>query len=228
MGADSLAGEHVEVPLVGVDTVAALAGGLLQDSSLLKGFYRLDRRGFADAQQLDGQWQRHDRARGKKIQKPDRRNGHAVVTDQSGSVFAEQREEPLDRPDAVVGGLADALEVERGPALPIAAVAHRRQMRVVLLLTPLEREAEVQHGTLEEAPVLEKQCDEQTADAAVAIQKRMDRLELHVCQPSLDQRRQRIVRVEPLLELGHELGHDLRRRRNEPGVPWPRSADPVL
>ena len=38
----------------------------------------------------------------------------------------------------IVGSLAHALEVERRPALPIAAVAHPRQMRVVLLLTPLE------------------------------------------------------------------------------------------
>lgn len=46
----SIAREHIEVLLIGVDTVAALAGGFLQDSRLLKGFDGLDRRGFADAQ----------------------------------------------------------------------------------------------------------------------------------------------------------------------------------
>jgi hypothetical protein len=76
--------------------------------------------------------------------------------------------------------------------------------------------------------VLQKQCDEQTNDSAVAIQERVDRLELHVGKPGLDQRRQGIVRVQSLLERGHELGHDLWRRRNEPGVAGPRAPDPVL
>lgn len=59
-----LAGEHVEVFLVGVNTVVALAGGFLQDFSPLKGFDGLDHRGLVDAQQLDRHGHGHDRVRG--------------------------------------------------------------------------------------------------------------------------------------------------------------------
>ena len=76
--------------------------------------------------------------------------------------------------------------------------------------------------------MLKKQRDKQSPDASVAIQERVDRLELHVCEARLHQRRQRIIRVNPLVELRHERRHIFGRRGHEPRVAGPRAADPVL
>ncbi len=76
--------------------------------------------------------------------------------------------------------------------------------------------------------MFDEQGDQHAADAAVAIEEWMDRLELHVCEPGLDQRRERVVRVQPLLE-GGQSGRDLIMWQwHETSVARPRTADPVL
>ena len=74
-----------------------------------------------------------------------------------------------------------------------------------------------------------QQCDEKTPQADIAIQKRMDCLELHVDQAGLDQRRLfGLVFVEEELKMMKELGQPLRWRWDESSVARTCAAYPVL
>ena len=71
--------------------------------------------------------------------------------------------------------------------------------------------------------------DQQAPDPAVAVQEGVDRLELNMEQPRLDERREfRGLFMHEALK-GIEACIDLvRRRRHEQGVAGARAADPVL
>src|SRR6266511_5540494 len=57
----------------------------------------------------------------------------------------------------------------------------------------------------------------------------MDRLELNVDKPGLDKcRNLGRFGVDEFLQVRHEIRDLVRRRRNEQGVAWTRSTDPVL
>ena len=102
--------------------------------------------------------------------------------------------------DAVVGSLEHAIQEESDPTLPIAVGAHGPQPGVVLLLSALERHAEVEQWLTEQAPVLHQEGDQQSSDPAVAVEKRMDRFELHVGESRPHQWRKVAVGVPPLLQ----------------------------
>ena len=70
--------------------------------------------------------------------------------------------------------------------------------------------------------------DQQSSDAAVAVEIGMNGLELHVNDAEAHERRQAILRVKVLLQIAEERGQFFRWRRNEGGVSRPRPADPVL
>jgi len=57
----------------------------------------------------------------------------------------------------------------------------------------LEVEAEIQQRLPEDLRVAEEQCDHQAAHSAIAIQERVDRLELDMREVGLHQRRQAVV-----------------------------------
>ena len=85
-----------------------------------------------------------------------------------------------------------------------------REPPVVLGAVALEEEAEVQQRMRQQLPVLEQQRDQQTADAAVAIEIRVDGLELHVREADAHQRRKLVVGMEVLLEVAQQPGQLLR------------------
>src|ERR1700690_829514 len=63
--------------------------------------------------------------------------------------------------------------------------------------------------------MLEQQCDEQPTDTAVPVEVGMDGLELNMCQPNANERRQAILRVKVLLEVRQERCQLLRGGGNE-------------
>src|SRR5262249_15816244 len=105
-----------------------------------------------------------------------------------------------------------------------------------LTLPPPQRQAQVQQRRRQQLPVLQQQRNKQPPNAPVPIEERMDRLELHVRQPRPHQRRQRILRMEPLLQPPHPPPPLLprpppppppRRRRTPPPPPGPPPPNPV-
>src|SRR5271154_2024054 len=76
--------------------------------------------------------------------------------------------------------------------------------------------------------MLEQQCDEQPTDTTIPVEVGMDGLELNMCQPNANERRQAILCVKVLLEGCQERCQLLRWCWNESGVAGTRSTNPVL
>jgi len=76
--------------------------------------------------------------------------------------------------------------------------------------------------------VLHQQRDQQSPDAAVAIEERVYRLELDMGQPGPHQGGQRIGAVDPALKRCERLRHQTRWRWHEQGVAGAGAANPVL
>ena len=146
----------------------------------------------------------------------------------AAAVVSDEGVELAGNADAVVGSLAHALQEEPGPTLPVTFGAHGCQPRVVFRLRPPERHAEVQQRLVEQPPVLDEQRDQQPADAAVSVQERVDRLELHVRESGPHQGRQVAVGMPPALQRRQNVRDVLGRGRDEAGVARPAAADPVL
>jgi hypothetical protein len=78
-------------------------------------------------------------------------------------------------------------------------------------------------------PAAQQERDHETAETAVPVQERVDRLKLNVDERCLDQHRQvGAVLVQKDLQGPHALHHLLRWGRHEHSVPRARAADPVL
>src|SRR5262245_3415462 len=76
----------------------------------------------------------------------------------------------------------------------------------------------------------QQEGDEEPANATVAIEKGMDRLELCVRHPDPDDQRQLVLRVQKPLQVAERRWYLLRRRWNErgPRETRPRGTNPVL
>jgi len=94
----------------------------------------------------------------------------------------------------------------------------------------LEVVAEIEQRLPEDAALHEQERDQQPSDSSIAVQERMDGLELRVGKCCLDQYRCLVVRVEVALEAVERLVHVGNGRRDERsaadrGARW---TDPVL
>ena len=76
--------------------------------------------------------------------------------------------------------------------------------------------------------MLEQEGDEQSPDAAIAVEIRVDGLELDVSEADPHERRERVFGVEVPLEVAEQRRDFFGRRWNERGVARPGAADPVL
>jgi hypothetical protein len=92
----------------------------------------------------------------------------------------------------------------------------------------LERKTQVEQRRRKKAPVFNEHGNQKPSDAAIAVKEGVNRLELHVGQPSPNQRWQRIAGVYPALKGGQGARDGIRRGRHETGVARARSANPVL
>ena len=67
-----------------------------------------------------------------------------------------------------------------------------------------EIKTQIMERLSEQSTPMQEKRDEQTSEPAIAVEERMDRLELHMGQGSLDQQRQaRGVFVEKRFQIGH-------------------------
>src|SRR4051812_22816773 len=104
-----------------------------------------------------------------------------------------------ERPDRARGGGRRArdrdhtFEEELEPLFPRALRSDTLEVVVVGVPMLLEVEAQVQQRLREHLVGAEQQRDQEPTDAAVAVEKRMDRLELDVSERGLDEDRRRAV-----------------------------------
>ena len=92
-----------------------------------------------------------------------------------------------------------------------------------------EIQAEVQKRLPEEPGVAQHQGDQQSSQAAVAVQERVNGLELNMRQAGLDENGKSVVGgVDEPFQVGHALLDVVGWRRNEGRIAGTRAADPVL
>src|SRR6266498_3703807 len=131
------------------------------------------------------------------------------------------------------GGLSHsyhAFKEEAKPRFPFAIDSGRRELVVVLVAVFLEVEAEVEQRAREHFPLGGKEeRHKESTDAAVAIEERVDCLEMRVCEGGLNEDgcRNGIV-MEELLQGAHHRENFLVGRWNVAGSARPGASDPVL
>ena len=89
------------------------------------------------------------------------------------------------------GRLADLehpLQEELDPPLPVASEPDRHQPVVILGPVGLQVIAQVEQRALEDLPLAEQEGDQEPSHAAVAVDERVDGLELGVGQGAIDAR----------------------------------------
>ena len=147
----------------------------------------------------------------------------------AATVCVELGDQLPGRLGGLVRCLGHAIQEEREPALPRSRLLHGLQQLVVQAAVLLQVKAEIEHRRTQDALLAQQQQrDQQSAKPPVAVEERVDRLELDVDQAGLDQGGQAIGRVvDEQLELAHALLDDV-RRRDERRVAGPGAAYPVL
>ena len=92
--------------------------------------------------------------------------------------FRCKRPDGMDLCRGPFGRCSDSLENEKYPRLPVLSGRHFKQIPVVLRLVPDDMPAEIEDGNVEQALVDEIEQVQHASGPAVAVDKRMDRLEL--------------------------------------------------
>lgn len=151
---------------------------------------------------------------------------------QSGDAVAirvDQCQQRIGRARRLHGAHLHALGEKIQPAFPVAAQPHLVEQFVVQRAMFLEEQARVEHRLAQHTVGDQLQHDQQAPEAAVAVEKRVNGLELHMRQRRLDERRRglRLV-VEEALERREAVLQRIGRRRHECRVAGPRTAYPHL
>ena len=103
------------------------------------------------------------------------------------------------------------------------------EQAIVIGATGFQIEAEIEKRSAQDTVNAEIEGDEQAPDPAIAVEEGVDRFELDMEQPRLDERREfRGGFMHETLEGIKACMEFMRRRRDEQGVPGARTTDPVL
>lgn len=123
----------------------------------------------------------------------------------------------------------DAFQEELDPFLPVALGAYGLEQFVVTAAVLFEIQGEIEQGLAEEPFSVQEEGDEQPPGAAIAIQKRVDGLELHMCEGCANEHGSGDgLAVEEVLQGPHALDDGIWWRRDVAYVAGAGAADPVL
>src|SRR5690242_7028324 len=81
----------------------------------------------------------------------------------------------------------NAPQKELEPAFPIPILANSHQAVVIVSPMHLQKQAQVEKRPTQHLPFTQKERDEEPADTTVAVEERVNRLELSVGQPAVNQ-----------------------------------------
>jgi hypothetical protein len=218
--------ENLKIAGVGIQSAIAAAGHFVDDAQGRELLEPGIDRGSAGLDEIRGGTGGEDRMNLQGLVKAKDRCGLGLEAE---AVLLEKIEQPAGAGDGLAGGLDDAGEEEREPLLPIAIQADVLKEFVVGLAVALEVKGEIEERLAEDTLRAENEGDEQTAETTIAIEERVNGLELDVSEGGLEQRagRNRIV-VQEFFQRSHAIQGEFRRRRNEAGIPGTGTAEPIL
>ena len=170
----------LDVALVGVPPVALLSGGLDQHAGRSERADGASGGGLGRLQQPHHRGDAHQGMAREQFKEANSGGGRGVVLKHPRAIRGDQGEQIPRGGNGLVGDARNAAQEEIRPPLPVPIGAHGAQAAVILVAMSLEEEAQIQERLREELPVLQKQRDQQPADAAVAVEVRVDGLELNV------------------------------------------------
>src|SRR5271165_4583055 len=108
---------------------------------------------------------------------PQRGGGRPSKLLDPSAIVAEQPQKTLRRLDALPRGFGHTAQEEIKPRFPFAALAHSLQVLIVGRAVLFEEQAEIQQRLAQHALLAHEKGNQQAAEAAVAVKKRVDRLE---------------------------------------------------
>ena len=98
-----------------------------------------------------------------------------------------KRKKRVSRSNGTTASLRNRLKEKADPSVPSPASRHLEHAIDVLVLAAIEDRAEIKDGLADHSAHEEMQCDQHPPDAAVAIRKRVDCLELIVDESRIDE-----------------------------------------
>src|SRR3982074_985558 len=120
---------------------------------------------------------------------PQRRTRGSLQRSNSRAACTEYFDQCLGGLYRVIGRLLDCLREKVKPAFPVAISANHIEEFVILVTMLPQIQTQVQQRLLQNTLDAKQECNKQTSDAPVAIEKRMDSFELNVSQRRLKKRR---------------------------------------
>jgi hypothetical protein len=142
-----------------------------------------------------------------------------------GTMLLAKQQDPARRFGGLPADLSDTSQEELEPTLPVACLADRLEPVVVRLSMSLEIVREIQHRLVQRSSLAHEKRDQEPAHAAVAIEERMDHLELSVREPIL--RRSGMLSPSCKNVSRSERARRRRRRRHERGSASEEPAGPI-
>ena len=142
-----------------------------------------------------------------------------------------QRQDATRRGACLQAHLEHACQEEFEPLLECTVIPDGLQALIVALSMAFEIVRQVQHRLVQHLLLAEQEGDQQPADAAVAVEERVDRLKLRVREADPEQQREGVLGVEEAFQGAERVGQFGRRGRDEASAFVQRAsggADPVL
>jgi hypothetical protein len=104
----------------------------------------------------------------------------------AAGVRLEEIHEPAGGLNSAVGGGFHAFQKKVHPGFPVSRGSDAVEQIVIHGAVFFEEEGEIEQGLREKAAMVEQQGNEQAAEATIAVEKRMDGLELHMGQSGFE------------------------------------------
>jgi hypothetical protein len=129
----------------------------------------------------------------------------------------------------LAGGALRSLKKKSEPFFPNPLCPNTLKQIIVALTVSLEVKTQIEERLTQSAFGAEKQCNQQTAKPTIAIEKGMDRFELHVNESGLDENGQLVFFVvKKMLEAVQALHQAFWRWGNKCTISRTVTANPIL
>src|SRR5216683_2769466 len=221
--------QDLQVGIVDIEFLAFAPGAFAHNAEFRKMIYSCGHRRLRQADELGRTGNGKYDSLLERVVQAQRRGRSPPQLFDAGAIVPEQFQDALRRARRLLGGVDDGRQEKMQPRLPCALDSYPLQQIVVGIPALLEIQAQIEYRLCQSPFSAHEQSDEQAPDPAVAVEKGMDGLELHVGKRRFDKKRRlHGVVVKKFFERAHELHDFVRWRRHKRRVAGARSANPVL
>lgn len=132
----------------------------------------------------------------------------------SPMLFSEGKNAPCGV-GCLSANLSNAGQEKIEPSLPVAPLAHRLEVFIVVLAMTLEVVRKVEHRLRKYLALAKQKSNQETAHTSIPIEEGMDCFKLGVNESNFDKQRKVIICVEKSLKIAEALGYLIGGRWNK-------------